>query len=66
MDNKKIGLDKLKVQSFVTSISGNERQTIKGGSGDPHDCSALHACHTQQLDPHNGCGLPTNYGTSCN
>ncbi|MEO1053146.1 MAG: pinensin family lanthipeptide [Bacteroidota bacterium] len=49
MKNKKLGLDALKVKSFVTSLKGGEEKTVKGG----HNFT-FHPCfvndHTYQPD----------------
>lgn len=52
---KKLGLDKLKVQSFVTSLENDENKTIKGGVWEKSDqagCDASDPC-LYSVDP--GC-----------
>lgn len=39
---KKLGLNKLQVSSFVTALSKNNEQTIKGGTSAP--CTSSVAC----------------------
>lgn len=51
MKTKKLNLDSLKVQSFVTNIDGEKAQTAKGGAPTDH-------CQSD-----GGCGMTTNCET---
>jgi hypothetical protein len=74
---KKLTLEDLKVQSFVTALTEAEARLIVGGvstPGDPGNCNSLVGCPTrtyrsQCCEPSNltdaGCGCSSSYTTIC-
>lgn len=47
MKQKKLSLENLKVQSFVTSLKDNERRDLKGGVPGPGGTQYLTECYPQ-------------------
>jgi hypothetical protein len=71
---KKLTLEDLKVQSFVTALTDAESRLIVGGVSTPDGCITLVGCPTrtyrsQCCEPSNltdaGCGCSSTYTTVC-
>jgi hypothetical protein len=60
MKNKKISLNQIKVTSFITSLTGNDQLTLKGGVTE--DCgNTFEQCNSV---PINNCNYPS-YNATC-
>jgi len=70
---KKLSLDDLKVQSFVTAVNSEEASSIMGGTTQTL-CLSIHtsccdtvdsSCYTGYTDPDPVCGEPCGSGIGC-
>lgn len=73
MQKKKLKIDELKVQSFVTSLSDGAENTVKGGAytqypcdepTDPDPCGS-HGCYTNNNCGGGGTGGGGDYTYQC-
>ncbi|MEL6562524.1 MAG: pinensin family lanthipeptide [Bacteroidota bacterium] len=62
---KKLNLDQLKVNSFVTDLSKNTEKTVKGGVQYWSDVACDSAEDCGLLSWPGGCNKPTVYGPHC-